>query len=105
MTGYTRGSWFVVRSGNGDQKVVCGDGVGNWRLAFMTTFSGSREELAEIDANARLISAAPDMAEVLLRLLKWVEPIAGNNRDAAAKQEELASVEAARAALKKAGIE
>lgn len=53
-------------------------------------------------ANARLIASAPDMYEALKRLLKWVEPIAGDNRDGVAEAEELASVEFARAALSKA---
>mgnify|MGYP000617872321 CR=1 FL=1 len=52
-----------------------------------------------------LRSLNKELAEALRRLLKWVEPIAGDNRDEAAEKEELASVEAARVSLKKAGVE
>lgn len=96
MSKHTPGPWFVVPYGDGDQKVICRDEEGNWRIAFMATSFDQREELAEIRANARLISAAPDMAEALrdlLRMFSYTEP------------ETAEAIVNARAALRKAGVE
>ena len=65
---------------------------------------GDRELIAECETIefAKLIAAAPDLLEALEDLLKWVEPIAGDNRDVTAERIELATVAAARAAISKA---
>lgn len=70
---HTKGPWVVVPYGDGDSLVVCSDEEGNWRIAFMATTAGSREERIEIRANARLIAAAPDLLEALEDLLSSLE--------------------------------
>lgn len=103
MSKHTPGPWVV--SGFADDLVEAPELDLVVAITDCSLISVRLPKMDAIEANARLISAAPDMAEALRRLLKWVEPIAGDNRDDAAEKEELASVEAARAALKKAGIE
>lgn len=70
---HTPGPWHIVPYGDGDQKVICSDKAGNWRIAFMATSSGSLEELAEIRANARLIAAAPELLDALSDLIGSLE--------------------------------
>lgn len=94
MNKHTPGPWHVVPYGDGNQKVVCSDEAGNWRIAFMATSSGSREELAEIKANARLIAAAPELLEALKDLVTSVEALRVVGLDK--------EIELARAALSKA---
>lgn len=103
---HTPGPWFVVPYGDGDQKVICRDEEGNWRIAFMATSFDQREELAEIRANARLISAAPDMAEALKALIADIEDyeLVNNLHPSPGKSDCWQSVSMARAALKKAGV-
>jgi len=67
---HTRGPWFAVPYGDGEDTVICRDEAGNKRIAFMAV-PGSRDEQerrkawAEIKANARLIAAAPLMFDAL----------------------------------------
>lgn len=57
---------------------------------------------AERAETKRRADAYPALLEALVRLMKWAEPIAGDNRDKVAEAEEIASVEQARAAIAKA---
>lgn len=92
---YTSGPWHVVPYGDGDSLVICSDEAGDWRIAFMATMIGPEEIDGPIRANARLISAAPDMYEALKLCVAVIE----NGAD------DLGAKQAAIAALKKAGVQ
>jgi hypothetical protein len=83
-TGWTRGEWHVVRYGDGDSLVICLDEAGNKRVAFMAV-PGCRDHLErkakwrEIKANARLIAAAPCLAEVCARALEVIDDQLGGD--------------------------
>lgn len=102
MNKWTPGEWSVPGKGYyRDLVQIPLRGIDCERIGFQIGFvSGHKEE--EALANARLISAAPELYEALERLLKWVDPIAGDNRNDAAAKEEMESVSVARAALAKA---
>lgn len=60
---HTPGPWHVVPYGDGDSLVVCSDTDGEWRICFMATHGGTESVWDAIQANARLIAAAPDLFE------------------------------------------
>ena len=70
MSAHTPAPWFVVPYGDGDSLVICKDDAGNARIAFMAT-PGCRDSVSrkrtwrEIQANARLIAAAPALLKAL----------------------------------------
>lgn len=78
---HTQGPWFAVPYGDGNDTVVCRDKAGNHRIAFMP-IPGSRDEQerrwtwAEIQANARLIAAAPDLLEALEKAAQNIDAMA-----------------------------
>ena len=60
---HTPGPWTVREYGDGDSLVVhAGE---DWRICFMATPGSSPNATPRIEANARLISAAPDMFDAL----------------------------------------
>lgn len=61
MAGHTPGPWRIVPYGDGDALVIH-DARGDWRVCFMAT-PGSTGCMEGIEANARLIAAAPDLLE------------------------------------------
>lgn len=61
--GHTPGPWTVEHYGDGDSLVLHSDG--NTRICFMATPGSSPRAFPQIEANARLISAAPDLYEAL----------------------------------------
>lgn len=97
---YTSGPWHVVPYGDGDSLVICSDEAGDWRIAFMATMIGPEEIDGPIRANARLISAAPDMYEALTDLITSLEATWRNGF--AAIDDVQKEVEWAKAALLKA---
>lgn len=63
MSGFTKGEWFSKREGQSTVYIECRIG-GGWLqevAACGPTANGSEEQ----EANARLISAAPDLLEAL----------------------------------------
>lgn len=96
----TKGPWEVREYGDGDSLVVhAGD---DWRICFMATPGSSPNAMDRIEANARLIAAAPDMFEALLTALPYIECA---EEDDAYKPGVVANVTAQiRAALAKAGL-
>lgn len=60
---YTPGPWSIREYGDGDSLVV--ENAPNWRICFMATPGESPGAMAKIEANARLIAAAPDLLEAL----------------------------------------
>lgn len=85
MSKHTPGHWEVEK----DDKTVVS--TSDYNIAFVVTLP-SKEETT---ANARLISAAPDMAEALALCIAVIE----NGAD------DLGAKQAAIAALKKAGVQ
>ena len=71
--------WHVVEYGDGDQLVICSDVAGNWRICFMATHGGSRSSWEKIQAEAALISAAPDLYEALADLCRSGGPDDGGD--------------------------
>jgi hypothetical protein len=65
---HTPGPWFVVPYGDGDSLVICPDQGGEWRICFMATHGGTPSVWQAIQANARLIAAAPELVEALSEL-------------------------------------
>lgn len=57
----TPGPWRIVCYGDGDSLVIH-DARGDWRVCFMAT-PGFSLQMDRIEANARLITAAPDLIE------------------------------------------
>lgn len=77
MTGaHTPGPWHVVPYGDGDSLVVCSDQDGEWRICFMATHGESAAVWDAIQANARLISEAPALVDVLSQAARWFEEYA-----------------------------
>lgn len=64
-TKHTPGPWEIVRYGDGDSLVICTAPDGNWRICFMATPGASSGAMKKIEADAHLISSAPDLAEAL----------------------------------------
>lgn len=100
MSRHTPGPWRVWESG-ADSWEICETPSPDRHSHFATVRVGNMWG-EEGRANARLIVAAPELYAALERLLRWVEPIAGDNCDKAAEAEEIASVKQAHAALAKA---
>ena len=71
MTEHTKGPWEIVRYGDGDSLVIHSDDVN--RVCFMAT-PGSHGDPAKIEADARLISAAPDLLEALQSIARQELP-------------------------------
>jgi hypothetical protein len=68
-TKHTQGNWGVSKHGNNDSFGIYAEGSGN-DLAIV---KGGNEEGGETEANARLISAAPDLLKTLQMLLSDIE--------------------------------
>jgi hypothetical protein len=66
---HTQGNWEVSKHGNNDSFGIYAEGSGN-DLAIV---KGGNEEGGETEANARLISAAPDLLKTLQMLLSDIE--------------------------------
>lgn len=61
--GHTPGPWSVEQYGDGDSLVI--HAGGEWRICFMATPGDSPGAMRRIEANARLIAAAPALLEAL----------------------------------------
>lgn len=94
MSKHTPGHWEVEK----DDKTVVS--TSDYNIAFVVTLP-SKEETT---ANARLISAAPDMAEALKRLCHYANDVREDG-EPPSHEDWRNAWEAARAALKKAGIQ
>lgn len=68
VKGHTPGPWHVVPYGDGDSLVVCSDEGGEWRICFMATHGGTEAVWRQIQANAALIAAAPDLLAALRKI-------------------------------------
>lgn len=67
--GHTKGPWRVVPYGDGDSLVICSDEGGEWRICFMATHGGTASVWRAIQANARLIAAAPELLSIVKRFV------------------------------------
>lgn len=77
--GHTPGPWHVVPYGDGDSLVVCSDEGGEWRICFMATHGGTTSVWEAIQANARLIAAAPELLTQLEYAVKLLGAFAALN--------------------------
>jgi hypothetical protein len=81
---HTPGPWTVQPYGDGDSLVIHSDG--NTRVCFMATPGDSPRAFPKIEANARLIAAAPDLLDVawsvgfLVSVIKSGEPYTADVR-------------------------
>lgn len=66
---HTPGPWSIVEYGDGDSLAIR-DGDSANRICFMATHGGSEKQWRTIQANAALISAAPDLLEALSAILQ-----------------------------------
>jgi hypothetical protein len=97
---YTAGPWYVLdgrRVSWASPYREVGDGFSSYCVAITQEWPG----LIDAEANARLIAAAPELAEHLLDVLSMVPEMQGSTRKA---EEHNARLAAARAALAKAGV-
>lgn len=70
---WTPSPWHVVPYGDGDSLVICSDEQGDWRIAFLATHGGSASSWRKIQADARLIAAAPELYEALAEARLQIE--------------------------------
>jgi len=66
MTAHAPGPWTIVPYGDGDSLVIHSDDEN--RVCFMATHGGTQSQWQRIQANARLIVAAPALYEALSAL-------------------------------------
>jgi len=59
MTAHTKGPWTIVPYGDGDSLVIHSSDEN--RVCFMATHGGTQSQWERIQANARLIAAAPEL--------------------------------------------
>lgn len=98
---FTPGPWKIVSYGDGDNLVIC-EQDDTWRICFMATPGGSPGAMAKIEANARLIAAAPELYEALaLFVAEYVELVESGDAGFWDAEKE-SKVIIARAALAKA---
>jgi len=71
MAQHTPGPWTIVPYGDGDSLVIHAD-ESEWRICFMATPGQSPGAMDRIEANARLVAAAPDMLEALKDALQMI---------------------------------
>lgn len=81
---HTPGPWHVVPYGDGDSLVVCSDEGGEWRICFMATHGGTESVWDAIQANARLIAAAPNTLKALVDLEAYLRNTPHHNAPEAA---------------------
>jgi hypothetical protein len=62
---FTPGPWHQVRHEDSDSILICTAPDGHWRICFMATPGDSPGAMQHIEADANLISAAPEMYEAL----------------------------------------
>jgi hypothetical protein len=101
-TPWTPGPWWVGRN---ERSVVCNTEIPEWHTADSVEYYGGHlvaESMAP--ANARLIAAAPELAEALEKLLRKVDQFIEmpDGMSAAAGRALDEATDAARAALAKA---
>lgn len=80
QTKHTPGPWHVVPYGDGNALVICTEPDGNWRICFLATPGDSSGAWETINADARLISAAPEMLEALKQARDLFEDDEGISR-------------------------
>jgi hypothetical protein len=73
MSGHSNGPWRVDPSSNCDVQTANGE----WEIAttHQNALTGGRVEGANAQANARLIAAAPDMADEIHKQIAWLKHI------------------------------
>lgn len=97
---HTPGPWSVVPYGDGDSLVIHSDS--NSRVCFMATPGSFSRDFPKIEANARLIAAAPDLLEALLVIFDGVEDEGGPEDSAVMLPLTCGEIAKARAAIAKA---
>lgn len=75
MSGHTPGPWRVDPSSNCDVQTANGE----WEIASTheNLLIGGKVDAVKAQANARLIAAAPDMADEIRKQIAWLEHLRG----------------------------
>ncbi len=103
-TKHTPGPWHVGAGSRGVRDVMASDRA-IARLYADDAPSRGCDVPARVDADARLIAAAPDLAAALARLVELADDPEAQDDDATAHPEAMRlALDAARAALAKAGV-
>lgn len=100
MSAHTPGPWTINPTVHADRRNIFA--VGDQPFHIGTLVSGSRTKLATLDANARLIAAAPDLLEALKGFNITEADIVAGTADSLVIRVPLAAIQAAAAAVDKA---
>ena len=95
---HTPGPWCIVPYGDGDSLVIH-DARGDWRVCFMATPGTSSDGMRQIEANARLIAAAPQLLDALKTLAEVATSAGQHHLYYAPSRDFVAAIDAARAAI------
>ena len=79
---HTPGPWNCMRASAAGRNIICSD----TRPVDICVLSNRDKTQTEIDANARLIAAAPDLLAACQRALDWLASYPGGNADRAWEQ-------------------
>jgi hypothetical protein len=115
MSGHTPGKWEVINGcdifgllGGDSGDGYLADSTDGWKICEVVsenTFSNGTQILlgqSVVEANARLIAAAPDMLDALEAILPWIPTTSAKEGCASAFSENVRAADKVRAAIAKA---